>query len=448
MAATAVRESTFSPHVADAPSEAAPRPHWHPATRVAFRICFVYFGLYVLLTQMLDSMLLVPRLQIPELGLEAPFRQLTTWTGTRVLGLAPFTAQSTGSGDRTFYWVQAFEFLVIALVAAAVWTYVARDRTHHDRLYRWFRVFMRIAVGTTFFSYGFDKAVPLQMPNQLMRLVEPYGNFSMMGVLWASIGSSPGYEIFAGVAEVGAGTLLLIPGTARVGALVGLMDAFAVFMLNMTYDVPVKLFAFHLVLMSLFLLAPIARPLFELFLLHRPARIPAEPALGRSARARRGAIAAQVAFAIYMLVIGAWGAERSWYRFGGGSPRSPLYGIWEVRTMSIDGAVLPPLLTDTTRWRRAVFDAPQTMIIQRMDDRFVRGTTKIDTAAHTLAVTTFGRGPTRSTFTWARTDHAHLVLDGTMSGHAVHMELAFRNPNTFTQRSRGFNWVQEVPYNR
>ena len=36
------------------------------------------------------------------------------------------------------------------------------------------------------------------------------------------------------------------------GALIALCDMTHVFMLNMTYDVPVKLFSFHLMLMALF----------------------------------------------------------------------------------------------------------------------------------------------------------------------------------------------------
>ena len=41
-----------------------------------------------------------------------------------------------------------------------------------------------------------------------------------------------------------------------------------------------------------------------------------------------------------------------------------------------------------------------------------------------------------------------LVLDGTMNGHAVRMELSFRDPDSFPLRSRGFHWVQELPFNR
>ena len=76
-----------------------------------------------------------------------------------------------------------------------------------------------------------------------------------MGVLWSSIGSSPAYESFAGCAELLGGILLIVPRTTTLGALVCLADMTQVFMLNMTYDVPVKLLSFHLILLSLFLLA-------------------------------------------------------------------------------------------------------------------------------------------------------------------------------------------------
>ena len=56
------------------------------------------------------------------------------------------------------------------------------------------------------------------------RLIEPFGNFSLMGVLWASIGASRPYEIFAGCAETLGGILLIFPRTTTLGALVCLLD--------------------------------------------------------------------------------------------------------------------------------------------------------------------------------------------------------------------------------
>jgi len=41
-----------------------------------------------------------------------------------------------------------------------------------------------------------------------------------------------------------------------------------------------------------------------------------------------------------------------------------------------------------------------------------------------------------------------MILDGTMDGHAVHMQLQLVDRNKFVLVSRGFHWIQEYPYNR
>src|SRR4029077_1389650 len=128
------------------------------------------------------------------------------------------------------------------------------------------------SLGSTMLTYGMVKAVPLQMSAPgLTRLLEPFGNFSPMGVLWASIGASKGYEMFAGFMELIAGTLLFIPQLATLGAMVSFADSVQIFTLNMTSDVPVKLFSFQLVLMSLFLIAPEASRIANVLVFNRTA---------------------------------------------------------------------------------------------------------------------------------------------------------------------------------
>jgi len=447
--AQAAAELAYTQVPAPSP-DAEPTPRWHPATRIAFRFCVVYFGLYVITTQMLGSLVVIPGLGIPPLQSLPPLRGIFLWIGNHVFGIAhPIAFRSTGSGDKTFDWVHAAALLLIATIATAVWSAVGRRRQHHARLFACFRLFLRLAVATTFLSYGFAKVIPLQMPAPfLTRLVQPYGSFSPMGVLWSSIGASPAYEVFVGLAEVGAAVLLFIPWTAQLGAMMALMDSIAIFTLNMTYDVPVKLFAFHLVLMSLVLAAPNARRLFDLFILHRSAAIPPEPAIGRTSRARRIAVVAPMVFGLYAICLGFYRSTESWMQFGGGAPRSALYGIWDVQQMAVDGQVRPPLATDTTRWRRAIFQRPVAMSFQRPTDTFKGYGTKIDTIAKTLTLTTFDSTPSKFPFTYQRPAKDRLILDGTMEGHAVHMELAYRDPDSFLQRSRGFHWISEMPFNR
>src|SRR5215467_1203300 len=181
-----------------------PAAQWSPTKRLAFRCCFVYFGLYVLVTQMLSSLLLAPSIEVPEIGTRWPLRTLISWTASHIFHYrAALVVTGSGSGDKTFDWVEAFCLLLMALGVTAIWSLADRKRLNYSAVFKWFHLFLRFAVGSTMFAYGFDKAIPLQMSfPSLTRLIEPFGDFSPMGVLWASIGASTGYEIFAGCAEI------------------------------------------------------------------------------------------------------------------------------------------------------------------------------------------------------------------------------------------------------
>src|SRR5262249_12115831 len=311
------------------------------------------------------------------------------WVGANVLRIStPISLAGSGSGDKLLDWVQAFSLVLVSVGVVAIWSLLDRRRANDERLNTWFRVFVRFALGTTMVSYGMSKVVPLQMPVVfLTRLVEPFGNFSPMGVLWTSIGAAPAYESFVGCAELAGGALLFAPRTTLIGALICLMDAIAIFTLNMTYDVPVKLFAFHLILLSFFLLAPNVRPLLDLMLLNRSARASSEPPLGQTRGSRRIWTGIQVAYGVYFVLLVAMGDVSAWSLYGGGAPKSALYGIWDVEQMSIDGQDHPPLLTDRDRWRRVIVQQPTVVAFQRMDDSFERYAAVIDADRKTIAVT-------------------------------------------------------------
>ncbi len=178
------------------PAQLAPQNRqWRPATRVAFRFCFVYFGLYCLLTQISAALVPLPNVDIPDPSMFWPMRPIVIWTASHVLGITrPLIYADTGSGDRTYDWVLLFCELVFAILVTVVWSVLDRRRKNYLALYKWFRLFIRICLAGQMLAYGFAKAVPLQMPFPFLnRLVEPFGNFSPMGVLWASIGASPAY---------------------------------------------------------------------------------------------------------------------------------------------------------------------------------------------------------------------------------------------------------------
>jgi hypothetical protein len=424
--------------------------HWNLASRLGFRFAFVYFGLFCLGTQVLTNLFSSGQgIDLPDLSTLWPLRQIVLWTAAHVFHRQASLSLggNSGSGDDLFGWVLHFCLLIIAVLATGVWSLVDKKRENYVTLHEWFRLFLRLSLAGQMLNYGLAKAVPIQMPfPALIRLVEPFGNFSPMGVLWSSIGASPAYEIFAGFAEVLGGVLLVFPRTATLGALICLADMIQVFMLNMTYDVPVKLFSFHLLLASLFLLVPDLPGLISIFFLNRGAEPSIQGRLFRTRGANWTALAAQILFGAWLLGMNVYGARARWYTYGGGRVNSSLYGIWEVSQMSIDEQVRPALLTDNGRWRRVIFDTPTRVAFQRMDESFVRYGASIN--QNKIALTKDGDTTWKAEFAVTRPVQDQLVLDGDMDRHKIHMQLQLTDRHSFLLVNRGFHWIQESSFNR
>src|SRR5258707_4177 len=107
----------------------AVRSPWSPSARVAFRFCFVYFGLYCLGTQIINSVLAVPKIEVPDWGTLWPIRPMVFWVGAQLFGTKlPLVYSGSGSGDKVYDWVMVFCMLVAALIATAVWSFLDRKR--------------------------------------------------------------------------------------------------------------------------------------------------------------------------------------------------------------------------------------------------------------------------------------------------------------------------------
>jgi len=429
--------------------ETSATPPWTLATRIAFRFCFVFFSLYCLSTQIITSLIAIPTVDFPDPSSIPPWRQLITFTATHIFRHKdPLVFTGSGSGDKTVDFVLLFCLLAISLPATAIWSVADRRRASYSVLHKWFILCLRFALAGQMLSYGFAKAVPLQMPFPgLFTLIEPFGNFSPMGVLWSSVGASQHYEIAAGCLELLGGLLLFIPHTATLGALISLADMSYVFLLNMTYDVPVKLLSFQLVLLSLFLLAPDFRRLANFFFLNRTAEPSPKPPLFRSPRANHIAFAVQALFAIWLITANIWGARIEWRKYGPGAPKPALYGIWDVEQFSTDGQLRPPLLTDNDRWRRIIFDR-YLAAAQQLNDAESYYTATIDTKKNTIALTQRRGNNQKLNFTFARPAPDQLILDGDLNGHKTHIQLRIEDRNKFLLVTRGFHWIQEYPFNR
>jgi hypothetical protein len=430
------------------PPAAASATRWSLTTRVIFRFCVLYFGLYILTTQMYWGFArIVPWVTMPYLRQSAWVQQFTTYIATAWWGFPLPLSVNQGSGDKPFDWALACAVLLVSAGGTLLWSAVDWKRQSYPGVHKWFRLVLRLGLATTMVGYGMLKFFPVQMSYPgLTRMLQPYGTFSLMGVLWTKIGASPIYETFTGAAELLMAVLLFIPGLTTVGALVGLAVTSQIWVLNMTYDVPVKLFSFHLVMMCLVLLAPDARRLVTFLVLKRHTDPPAERPLVRNRIGQRVVVALQLAFGTWMLW-SAYGSTKTMYANSPSvAPRPPLYGVWTIDRMTIDGVERAPLLTDYDRWRRLVIQSPGGIMFQRMNDTFRFYEAKVDMDAKTVTIM-MGKNPA-GTMKIDQPAEGKLIMDGDISGRKIRIESTLFDHRKWNMVSSRFRWVQDTPFNR
>ena len=419
-------------------------PGWGPGKLILFRFVFVYLVLYIFPF----PFNMIPGLDAVSKYYDELWKPPVTWVGKHLFHVT-VTVATNGSGDTTFNYVQVFCYFTIAVFGAAIWTVLDRKRTSYRALYQALRFCVRYSLATTMITYGSYKVIKSQFPNpSLDRLIQPFGDASPMGLLWTFMGASESYNIFTGAGEVLGGLLLTTRRTTLLGALVSFGVLSHVTMLNFSYDVPVKLFSLHLLVMSLFLIAPDLGRITRLFLLNGAVEpIALEPLMGRR-WVDRTAVVVRTILVFGFLGMAFYNADQGRKTYGGLSPRSPLYGIWTVEEFEVDGKVRPPLLTDNNRWRRVVFDHPKMVTIQLMSDRRQRYMLDLDTGNKMMTLSK-GKEPAGKTpLTYEQPEPGAIALEGTLDGQKIRAKLRRNDHTEFLLINRGFHWINEFPFNR
>ena len=451
------REAADAPPADAVPSgesSAAPSPaRWSLGRRVAFRFFFVYLVLQIAPWTWLRF--------VPGLGGVGRFPlTLERWaveaSNARFFHVREVLVPLNGSGDTSYAWARLWLYLSLAIVGTLVWSALDRRRPRYERLAWALNTIVRYWIAIAALSYGIIKVFALQMPfPALSQLATPLGDLLPMRLSWLFLGYSVPYQVFSGVMETVAGLLLLHRRTVTLGLLMAAGAFLNVVMINLSYDVPVKLYSMHLFGASVFLLAQDARRLLTLFVLNRP--VPGTSAYQPPFTApwqRRAMLAAKALVVWSILIVP---LRNGWTRYGAvaaGPPAGPFQpGVYQV-TRYQRGGEATEAAADPLAWTDVIFD---------------NGTSGSVGTADTLFWQRYGRGyfrysadPDRQTLSVWKTsavpdstylfDMRYQVVDpGTLRlwtvlrGDSLYLELT-RTDRHFQLAERQFHWLSE--YNR
>jgi hypothetical protein len=474
---------------------------WGPITSVLVRFAFVYWLLYSL------PLILAFPVQLSSLAVEqfapkswssAPPSWVTTgmtwlsapsgwldqannWLTPRVsLTLIGVTVQPptdpSGSGDRLFVYCTAFTDLALALAVTILWTALSillrrwrgRGRPNYDRLHEWMRLIVRFHLMFQMIIYGTIKVWCDQFPPiSDGQLEAKYGDSSPMGLLWRFMQFSQPYTAATGIIEFLCGVLLITRRTTLLGALCAAGATFQVFLLNMCFDVPVKLMSGHLLLMALTLIAPDMQRLAAFFMLGRPiVPRPITPWFGWRRLERTATClltSAFCAFAVLQLL----NAYRDATTRGILAPEDPSLGRWVGKEFVRDGQAVPfpeqpenppPQQFTQGKWRGGPGMPPAIranvspwMVTFGLEDGSGVTYRKNGRDRTELVLSKMADGSPAGRLAPAFPEPDIMTLEGSLDGQDVRMTFRRIPPppkKEYQLRSRGFNWVQEHPYNR
>jgi len=249
--------------------QVSPPATWPWWRKIIFRFFFIYLVFQTLPWLHLND--------IPGVGFIARlYGKVISWAvhlaNDKVFHVRPVLVEPNGSGDTSYCWAELWLCLSIAVIGCIIWSVLDRKRDNYTKLNYWLCLIARYYLVIVAFAYGIIKIFCWQMVfPSLHQLATPLGDLLPMRLSWLFIGYSSPYQIFSGVMEVFAGSLLLYRRTATLGAFVATGVFINVMMLNLCYDIPVKIFSMQLVFVSLFLLANESKRLICFFILNRPA---------------------------------------------------------------------------------------------------------------------------------------------------------------------------------
>lgn len=139
------------------------QPRWGTWKQIGFRFLFSYFILFGL-----DCLSFLVSFTAYDLSgnfipgfMDPVWTPAATWIGRHIFGMSGFSAHGFGNGGRTDY-VQAFSLVLVASLAAIIWSWIDRKRTNYRRLLEWLRLYVQFFLATMMLSYGFVKIIPNQ----------------------------------------------------------------------------------------------------------------------------------------------------------------------------------------------------------------------------------------------------------------------------------------------
>ena len=408
--------------------------------KLGFRFTFCFVVLFIL-------SLPFPHTFLPSTGvyLQPFFEGLTKWFGDSILQIKePYTHQLVS--DSTGFYIHAFLLTVIAAIGSIFWTVFDKKGRGFSSILKidlpyWFRVFISYYLAFQLFKYGFNKVFKLQFylpePNILYSNV---GSLSRDILYWSTMGVSYSYTVFIGILELTPAFLLLFRRTRLLGALIAFGVLINVAIINISFDISVKILSSFLLLLSTLIILPDLSQLYHFFIIQQPVKYHQSNSKSTSSK-HLCFYSIGKSFVVILLLLDVLFPYFKTQNFNDDSVARPfLHGAYEVELFVINQDTIPPLQTKSNRWKRFFVHRQGYFIAENMREEMLDFPLQIQANAEQMTLQENTGMQLVFNYHYSSTDSL-MTLNGILQKDTIHIEAQQVNLQQLPLLQKKTNWT-------
>ena len=416
---------------------------WSFLKRALYRFLFLYVVLYIYPY----GFEYIQELTTEDISF---WKGITVWFGETVFGWE-FNTENLLNGFDSKYDYSRFSLIaVLSLLGTILWLFVDTKLkiVYNQTLKALLYVILRYHVALTLILYGLAKVFMLQFGEMdLNRLESTIGSQTGMGYLWTFMSYSTFYTITSGWIEVIGGLFLLFRKTTFLGAIILCIAMANVVLIDIGYDVRVKMFAIHLFLMTLLLLAYDYKRLVRFLILNKNVSPSVLPTLFTSKKHRRIGYGIKGTLLVYIMI-------SFTYHLSGRidnqtTNRYPSLTSYHTIKLFIKNGDTLRIGTDASAWKSISINGasyiPETLMITGSDGNGANYSFQADTLLQTIQFHPM-RGDTNDLykFNYSKISYKEYVFEGTHKKDTFYIKTNAKTFKDYQLTSKGIKWITDL----
>lgn len=340
---------------------------------------------------------------------------------------------------------------VISIIGASIWVFIDSKikKEYNNTLKILLQTILRYHIGLTLILYGLSKVFLLQFGTMDIDSLEtPLGEHNGMNLVWAFMSYSKFYSITVGLIEVVGGLLLLFRKTTSLGAFLLLIAMTNVVLMDIGYDVIVKMFAIHLLLMIVFLMYNDLKRLYDFFLKNKPSTAATYMPLFEGQKGKNISYITKGALLLYVFVSFSLDmTERIEQQHS--THYKNFTSSHEIELFVKNGDTISKNKINGNRWNKIRINdlsyLPETLMILNEDNTTYRYKFTADTLTKKLHLTDlYGDDQTSHELTYEAFENKVYIYEGIFKGDSLWMRTRAKTISDYRLTRNGIRWIRDL----